>query len=47
MEANKKVTESLKNLEKLEKQLEDIKNEIANLQRQLNEGKENLQKIKH
>ena len=46
MEANKKVTESLKNLEKLEKQLEDIKNEIANLQRQLNEGKENLARIK-
>ena len=46
MEANKKVTESLKNLEKLEKQLEDIKNEIANLQRQLNEGKDNLARIK-
>ena len=36
----------MKNLEKLEKQLEDIKNEIANLQRQLNEGKENLARIK-
>ena len=36
----------MKNLEKLEKQLEDIKNEIANLQRQLNEGKDNLARIK-
>jgi septal ring factor EnvC (AmiA/AmiB activator) len=46
IEANKKVLESMKNFEKLEKQIEDIKNENANLQRQLNEGKENLQRIK-
>ena len=46
-EANKKVKESLEKLAELEKQLEAIKKEIADLQRMLNEGKENLAKIKH
>ena len=43
-EANKKVKESLEKLAELEKQLEAIKKEIADLQRMLNEGKENSQK---
>ena len=46
MEANKKVLESMQNLEKLEKQLAQINAEIEALEKQLNEGKENLARIK-